>query len=187
MIIEKILICGSTYLTELVVDKLKDKYELVGYVPSVNPTKKGNIKLPRVDINSLCDIKLSIQYDKLITDTQKCFNVHTGLLPEYGGTNILSYTIKNKEKKQGLTFHKVTDRLDFGPIISKITYPVFPMDEPFDLYKKLLSIGPNFVLSSLELLKNLDYSLLKLCETKKPILYKRGGYITDERIKNYDR
>ena len=81
-----------------------------------------------------CDIKLSVQYDKIIKDTDKCFNVHTGLLPEYGGTNILDYTIQNGEYQQGLTFHKMTDKLDFGPIISKITYPVFPEDKAFDLY-----------------------------------------------------
>jgi len=79
MVIDKILILGSTYLTELVVNELKDKYELVGYVPSVKPTREGNIDLPIVDFDTDCDIKLSVQYDKIITDTYKCFNVHTGL------------------------------------------------------------------------------------------------------------
>ena len=46
MVINKILILGSTYLTQLVIDKLKTKYKLIGYVPSINPTNKGDINLP---------------------------------------------------------------------------------------------------------------------------------------------
>ena len=187
MVIDKILILGSTYLTELVINKLKDKYELVGYVPSVNPTREGNIDLPIVDINTECDIKLSVQYDKIIKDTEKCFNVHTGLLPEYGGTNILDYTIQNNEYEQGLTFHKMTENLDYGPIISKITYPVFPTDTSFDLYQRLLKVGPNFVASSLELLKETSQDEIELCHMERPTLYKRGEFVADERIINYDK
>ena len=112
MNINKILILGSTLLSELSVNLLKEHYDLVGHVPSLKPTTKGVINLPVVDIESECDIMLSIQYDKVVKNVEKCFNVHTGLLPEYGGTNILSYTIKNKEKEQGLTFHKMTNQLD---------------------------------------------------------------------------
>ena len=71
MVVNKVLILGSTLLTELVVNKLKDKYELVGYVPSVNPTREGKIDLPIVDMDTDCDIKLSVQYDKIIKDTDK--------------------------------------------------------------------------------------------------------------------
>ena len=187
MVIKKILILGPTYLTELVVNKIKNKYEIIGYVPSINPTRVGDVNLPLVDIDTECDIKLSVQYDKIVKDTNKCFNVHTGLLPGYGGTNILDYTIKNNEYEQGLTFHKMTISIDFGPIISKITYPVFANDKPYDLYKRLLNIGPDFVSSSLELLKSLSFKDLELCETKKPKIYKRGEYEVDKRIKFHDR
>tara|TARA_R100001509_G_scaffold41771_1_gene22409 strand:+ start:50 stop:613 length:564 start_codon:yes stop_codon:yes gene_type:complete len=187
MEVKKILILGSTYLTELVVDKIKHKYKLVGYVPSINPTRGGNIDLPQVDINTDCDIKLSIQYDKIVKNTDNCFNVHTGLLPEYGGTNILDYTIKNKEIEQGLTFHKMTKDLDFGPIISKITYPVFKEDTAFNLYKRVLTVGPSFVEASLKLLEEIPTDNINKCYKSKPTIYKRGEFKTDKRIKNYDR
>ena len=186
MVINKILILGSTYLTELIVKRLKKDYDLVGYVPSVKPTNEGVIKLPMVDINTECDIKLSVQYDKILENTSKCFNVHTGLLPNYGGTNLLDYTIQNKEYEQGLTFHKMTKDLDFGPIISKITYPVFSTDSAFDLYKRLLKVAPEFVLSSLKLLSELTWEEVEHCYMKKPKLYKRGEFVVDKKIKNYD-
>jgi len=182
MRVNKILILGSTLLTELSVNLLKEHYELVGYVPSVNPTTKGAVDLPIVDIKSECDIRLSIQYNKIVKDVENCFNVHTGLLPEYGGTNILDYTIQNKEKEQGLTFHKMSQKLDYGPIISKITYPVFEEDTTFDLFKRVLKIGPLFILSCLDTLKTLSSDQISKCSREFPYMYKRGGLKADKRI-----
>ena len=184
MKLDNILILGSTYLTELVVEKIKYKYNLIGYVPSLNPTRKGNINLPEVSINTDCDIKLSIQYDKIVKDTANSFNLHTGLLPNYGGTNILDYTVKNKEVEQGLTFHKMTKYLDYGPIISKVTYPVLIKDDAYNLYKRILQIGPSFAESCLELLKNMTMEEIDQCCKIKPTLYRRGEFIVDKRIKN---
>jgi len=81
----------------------------------------------------------------------------------------------------------MTERLDYGPIISKITYPVFKEDKAFDLYQRLLKVGPNFVLSSLKLLEELDEMEIDKCKMIKPTLYKRGEFRVDDRIKNYDR
>ena len=182
-----ILILGSTLLTELSIEKIKDSHNIVGYVPSINPTVEGDIKLPIVDENIKCDIKLSIQYDKIIKNTRNCFNVHTGLLPEYGGTNILTYSIMNRAVEQGLTFHKMTKDLDYGPIISKTTYPVLPGDTSFDLFERLLLVGPNFILSCLNLLETLSEYQINKCYKKKPTIYKRGYIQAEERIKNYER
>lgn len=176
MKINNILILGSTRLTEATVNLLRNSYHLVGYVPSKNPTVKGDILLPEVSIDSECDIKLSIQYDQKVEDTDNCFNVHTGLLPEYGGTNLLSYTLQNKETEQGLTFHKMTEQLDFGPIISKTSYPVLPTDDVADLYQRVLTVGPTFVLSSLLLLETFSEEQVEACHKETPTMYKRGEF-----------
>jgi len=183
MVIKDILILGSTYLTELCVEELKKHYNVVGYVPSVNATREGIIDLPQVDIDTNCDIKLSIQYDVIIKNTEKCFNVHTGLLPEYGGTNVLDYAILNKAREQGLTLHKVTDKLDYGPIISKITYPILEGDTSYDLYKRLVEVGPHFVLSGLKLLEKMKEEDIDKCYKIKPTLYKRGEFKIGEEWK----
>ena len=70
MVIKKILILGSTYLTELVINKIKHNYDLVGYVPSIKPTKKGCIDLPLGKMSTYCDIKLSIQYDRIVKEIE---------------------------------------------------------------------------------------------------------------------
>ena len=132
MKIKKILIYGSAHLTKVTCDLLKDYYELVGHIPSSNAVIGSKMTLPIVDENIEHDIKLSLQYNKKLLNLDKAFNVHTGLLPRWGGVDILYHTLKEKSKEQGLTFHRMTDKFDDGQVISKMTYPVYENDTMVD-------------------------------------------------------
>lgn len=142
---EKILIFGSTYITQKVVEHLLSRYfNIVGYVPSLVTSFPGKMPVEIREPNYPHDIKLSIQYDQKIEDTDNAFNLHTGLLPDYGGCNILYHTIENGELEQGLTFHRMTEKFDEGPIIAKIVYPVLATDTIVDLYDKVATLAPKF-------------------------------------------
>ena len=168
----KILILGSTYLTEKCVEQLKiDGYELVGHIPSEKPTFPGTIYLPVVDESIPHDIKLSIQYDKKLTNIHNAYNLHTGLLPMYGGCDILYHTLKNKDAEQGLTLHKMGPRFDEGGIISKVTYPVQEGDTAPILYQRMLTIAPKFLSAALRLIETVDITTLPAIP---PRLFKRG-------------
>ena len=173
MKIDKILIYGSTYLTKVTCDILKPHYNLVGHVPSQNPKIGAQVDLPIVDQNIEHDIKLSIQYNKKLLNIENAFNVHTGLLPEWGGTDILYHTLKEGASEQGISFHGMTNKFDKGPIISKTSYPVFKTDTMVDLYQRLVQMCPLFVLNSLKLLESL--SSTEGCPIYEPKLYKRGN------------
>ena len=169
----RILIYGSTYLTEICVNQLKkDGYNLIGYIPSENPTFPGKIDLPLADENDEHDIKLSIQYDKKITDFKNAYNLHTGLLPDFGGTNILYNTILKQVKEQGLTFHKIEAGFDEGGSISKMTYTVLPTDTVADLYQRMCKIAPRFLSNALAIIKVQG-------EPQVPKLYKRSDIPDD--------
>jgi methionyl-tRNA formyltransferase len=181
-----ILIYGSTYLTQKVCEELlkHDMYNIIGYIPSVNPTIKGimppSIKLIK-DTNNY-DIAISIQYDKKITSLHNCFNLHTGLLPEWGGCDILYHSIKQKVQYQGLTFHKITDQFDCGEIISKISYPILPDDSVLDLYDNMVLLSPLFVKSSIDLLYKIGINNLNKLKIKQPTIYKRGNILEKDII-----
>ena len=96
MKIKKILIYGSAHLTQETCKLLKNHYDLVGHIPSVNPVIAGNIDLPVVDESVEHDIKLSLQYNRKMTNIENAYNVHTGLLPSWGGVDILYHTIKDR-------------------------------------------------------------------------------------------
>jgi hypothetical protein len=141
----RILIYGSTYISAVVAEHLiKQGFNLVGHVPSSNPTFPGIMPTREVSPDTPHDLVLSVQYDKKILDLKNAFNLHTGLLPNYGGCNILYHTLKNGETEQGLTFHKMTTGIDGGEIISRVTYPVLPTDTVADLYLKMVAVAPKF-------------------------------------------
>jgi len=175
MKIEKILIYGSSSLAEKTISVLKKEYELVGHVPSENPVIAGKVNLPVVDESVDHDIKLSLQYNKRINNIENAFNVHTGLLPMYGGVDILYHTLKSfGVYEQGVTFHKMSRDFDYGQIVSKVTYPACSRDTVLDLYKRLDAVCPNFVLSSLKLLEILSEDDINKCYAEKPRIFKRG-------------
>tara|TARA_Y100000310_G_scaffold334224_1_gene413434 strand:- start:1059 stop:1664 length:606 start_codon:yes stop_codon:yes gene_type:complete len=185
MKIKKILIYGSSNLTQKVCDFLRDKYDLVGHVPSMNPTVSGKIDLPIVDETINHDIKLSIQYDRKVINTENSFNIHTGLLPNWGGVDILYHTIKNRFEsfifEQGLTFHKMTRKFDYGPIISKLSYPVNDKDTMESLYNKIECCIPAFAFSSLKILEQMNEKEISQCYSEKPRIFKRGEIDSDDK------
>lgn len=170
----KILLFGSTYLTALVEKNLQG---VIGHVPSHNPAFLGKMTSPVVSEDTPYDIALSVQYDAKIKNLTNAYNLHTGLLPLYGGCDILYHTLENGESEQGLTFHKITDKFDEGEILSKISYPVLPSDTALELYKKMCALAPDFVNACLKLIEVSN----KGSSPKKPVLYKRGD------ISNKDR
>lgn len=178
MKIENILIYGSAHLTREACDILKDHYNLVGHIPSVNPVIAGEMNLPIVDETIDHDIKLSIQYNRKITDIKNAFNIHTGLLPSWGGVDILYHTIKDRTEsfifEQGLTFHKMTSQFDYGPIISRTSYPVTKKDTVESLYEKIQCCLPAFTLGCLKILEKMSKQEINQCYHEKPRIFKRG-------------
>ena len=67
------------------------------------------------------DILLSVMYDKILPqrklNNKKCFNFHPGILPEYRGVGINSWSIINQEVKAGVTLHLMDKGVDTGDII----------------------------------------------------------------------
>ena len=107
MKVKKILIYGSSHLTKEVCNLLCKYYDLVGHVPSTKPVIAAKMDLPVVNEDIDYDIKLSVQYNKKILNIENSFNVHTGLLPEWGGVDILYHTLRENYFEQGLTFHQI--------------------------------------------------------------------------------
>ena len=183
----KVLLYGSAHLASVTCDLLKKHHEVVGHIPSKNPRIPStmNCRLISDETEYEHDIKLSIQYDQKILNTDNAFNVHTGLLPEWGGCDILYHTLQDGAKEQGITFHKITDRFDYGPIVSKTTYPVIDGDTVFTLYERLTSVLPWFVLSSLQLLETMKTDQVAMCYKEKPNIFFKEKGIKEEDIQLY--
>lgn len=169
----RILVLGSTLLTQRVTDRLARTHEILGHVPSKKPTIPGDMSRWReVEDAEDADLILSIQYDRKWHRLMNAWNCHTGLLPSWGGTDILWHTIQEGATEQGLTFHKMTESLDEGGILSTFTYPVQEQDTVLSLYRRLLVVAPPFVEASVALL---DTGVIHEClPTDEPFMYRRG-------------
>jgi len=187
-----ILIFGNTYLSAKCCEALSCAgHYLLGYVPNVNPpTVPGKMPIPKAgDWVILCgefDFVLSIQYDERILLTSPAYNVHTGLLPEWGGMDILYHTLRLGAREQGLTFHRVTPTFDEGPILSKMTYPVLPGDTIVDLYERLATIAPGFTVAAVDLLLAIGQDRAMGCQRCRPNMFRRG-HINREDLHEYYR
>ena len=170
----RILLYGSTFLSERVEDLLLRHHEVVGHIPSKAPFFTGTgMRSPKVreeDFHSY-DVALSVQYDRKVTNLYRAYNLHTGLLPDWGGCDILYHTLEAHCFEPGLTFHKMTEKYDEGGIVSKVTYPVFFGDTILDLYQRVTALAPGFALASLALLYDLDEQRLRV---QVPRSFKRG-------------
>jgi methionyl-tRNA formyltransferase len=56
------------------------------------------------------------------------FNLHPGPLPRYAGLNTASWAIYRGESEFGVTLHRMTERIDAGPIVDQTSFPVMAND-----------------------------------------------------------
>ena len=68
-------------------------------------------------------------------------NVHPSLLPKYRGSSPIPNAILNGDKETGITIIKMTDKVDFGPILSQSRLMISPSDTTATLYEQLALRG----------------------------------------------
>lgn len=92
------------------------------------------------------DLAVSVFYGKIfkkdILDKCSVINLHNAPLPKYRGVRPINWALKNNENFHGVTIHKVSEGIDDGDILGRITYPIYPeIEEVEDVYKKALDYG----------------------------------------------
>ncbi len=152
----RILLYGSSYVTELVERALFQHHIVTGHVPCKEPAFPGQMQSPVREqpcrLEDLdYDLALSVFFDQKVRRLDRAFNLHPGLLPRWGGCNILYHTLVENATEQGVTFHRMTERFDEGGYVLKGTYPVFTCDRIVDLYARVCAIAPGIALAGIEL------------------------------------
>ena len=84
----------------------------------------------------------------------RAINTHISILPEYRGARGINWALKQGRRRHGVTIHEVTPKLDQGPILSQMTFDIFPeFEEVIDVYERALDYA--FVLFK-HTMKNFD-------------------------------
>ncbi|MFI3285313.1 MAG: methionyl-tRNA formyltransferase [Rikenellaceae bacterium] len=78
------------------------------------------------------------------------FNLHASLLPQYRGAAPINHAIINGDKVSGVTTFLLNHEIDKGAIIGQIEVEITEADNVGSLYEKLMTIGTELVVESVE-------------------------------------
>ncbi|MCS5489684.1 methionyl-tRNA formyltransferase [Algoriphagus limi] len=78
------------------------------------------------------------------------FNLHASLLPDYRGAAPINWAIINGERETGVTTFFLKHEIDTGSIIFQERVPILPEEDLGDVYTKLMNLGANLVLRTVE-------------------------------------
>ncbi|WP_462250566.1 methionyl-tRNA formyltransferase [Ekhidna sp.] len=85
------------------------------------------------------------------------FNLHASLLPQYRGAAPINWAIINGETETGVTTFFLKHEIDTGEIIFQQKETILPTDTVGSLYERLMNIGAELVLKTVNSISNGDY------------------------------
>lgn len=111
---------------------------------------------------------------KIVWDMPKygTFNLHASLLPEYRGAAPINWAIINGEQKTGVTTFFIDDKIDTGEIILQKECIINNDETVGELHDKLMLLGADLVLETVELIKNNRVTTNKQPEKEEKTAYK---------------
>ena len=89
------------------------------------------------------------------------FNLHASLLPEYRGAAPINWAIINGDKRTGVTTFLLNHEIDKGAIIEQEAVDILDEDNIGTLYDKLMNVGAELVLKTVEKVAAGDYKVVE--------------------------
>ncbi|MCX6174188.1 MAG: methionyl-tRNA formyltransferase [Ignavibacteriales bacterium] len=87
------------------------------------------------------------------------FNLHGSLLPKYRGAAPIQWALINGDKQTGVTTFFLEDKIDTGNIILQEKLPIDNEDNFGSLHNKMMMLGSEVVLNTIDLIDSGNYSL----------------------------
>ncbi len=114
------------------------------------------------------------------------FNLHGSLLPRYRGAAPINHALINGDIETGVTTFLIDDKIDTGNILLRKSTAIYPEENAGDVYNRLMHIGADLVIETLERLSKNDIKPISQDELshelndwnrEAPKLYKQDGNI----------
>ncbi len=90
-----------------------------------------------------------IPADVLALPPLGAINFHDALLPRYRGPNATGWALRNGDPQHGLTIHRMTPRLDDGPILAQGPVPLTDDDDGDTLWPRMAARAPDLLRGAL--------------------------------------
>ncbi|CAL4325008.1 Methionyl-tRNA formyltransferase [Buchnera aphidicola (Eriosoma grossulariae)] len=149
------------------------------------------------------DVMIVVAYGLIITETILkmfpigCLNIHASLLPRWRGPSPIQSALLQGDTQTGITIINMDNKIDTGDIIYAMKCNILKTDNTITLTKKLIQLGIQSILITLEKISNntFNYQKQKQCQatyskkiTKKhaKINWKNDAEILDRMIRAYN-
>ncbi|MBN7816082.1 methionyl-tRNA formyltransferase [Algoriphagus pacificus] len=155
-------------------------------IPVLQPT---NLKSPefQAELKNLnADLQIVVAFRMLPESVWSMpplgtFNLHASLLPNYRGAAPINWAIINGEKETGVTTFFLKHEIDTGSIIYQEKVPILEEDDLGTVYEKLMNLGSELVLKTVEAIASDSVDPLPQDESKAihhaPKIFKETGQI----------
>jgi len=94
------------------------------------------------------------------------YNLHGSLLPQYRGAAPIHWAVINGEEETGVTSFKLKHKIDTGDLLFQEKTKITHEDTTGDVYNRLMHIGAEVVLKTVQAVENNTIELLEQDESK---------------------
>ncbi len=105
--------------------------------------------------NINADLFIVVAYGKIIPlniinlPPYKTINVHPSLLPQYRGPAPIQYALLNNDTQTGISIMLIDEKMDHGPIISNLQFPISNADTYITLSKKMATYSAQLLIKTI--------------------------------------
>lgn len=103
------------------------------------------------------------------------FNLHPGPLPRYAGRNPVCWALYFGEMTHGVTLHKMTSKIDAGPIVYQSIFPITEADTGFSVSLRCIKEGLPLVCRLLHVLEADPVNLPQIPQDPAQLQYLRNA------------
>ena len=127
-------------------------------IPVRTPVKLDNLEEKKFIKSKNIDLGIVVAYGQIIPKSilESCklgfINIHASLLPKYRGAAPIQRSLINLEKFTGISFMKLNNVLDSGPIFNQYKIPINKTDNSETLSKKLSELSAEKITQNIELI-----------------------------------
>ena len=115
------------------------------------------------------------------------FNLHASLLPHYRGAAPINWAIINGEQRTGVTTFLLNHEIDKGAIIEQESVDILPEDNIGTLYDKLMNIGSELVLRTVDKIAEGNYTTIEQMHIDESTLKPAPKIFKEDGLINWDR
>ncbi len=110
-------------------------------------------------------------------------NLHAALLPQYRGAAPINWAVINGDKETGVSTFLLKQEIDTGDVILREKVDILPEDNAGTVHDKLMNLGGDILLRTIDLIENNEVKFLKQSELSEGVELRPAPKIFKEDMK----